>query len=159
MKFKRPYERFNGLVAGQYKAERSLPIGNPCDSELSNLMRCMRENDYDNVPCLDLQQMYLSCAKEALEIYKEKRDRFLSGQQTDGMYSQKVINEEFKKIKQPIDKVAWKMQSYYLQKKNLDYQPSVDALELYHPHICAVPRDLNFDHNISKTGPTKKDLI
>ena len=40
-----------GLVKGSYSAEQSLPIGNPCDAELTNLMRCMRENDYDNIPC------------------------------------------------------------------------------------------------------------
>lgn len=51
-KTKRPFKRFNGLVSGQHKSERSLPIGNPCDAELSSLMRCMKEHDYDNIPCL-----------------------------------------------------------------------------------------------------------
>ena len=50
-KTKRPFKVTGGLVSGRYKSERALPIGNPCDAELTNLMQCMRANDYDNIPC------------------------------------------------------------------------------------------------------------
>ena len=51
LKHRDPFRPDKGLVTGQYQSERALPIGNPCDNELSNLMSCMRDNDYDNIPC------------------------------------------------------------------------------------------------------------
>merc|ERR1711924_274216 len=117
-KNKRPYKVTGGLVSGRYKSERALPIGNPCDAELTNLMQCMRANDYDNIPCREYETKYSNCAKIALENYKEKRDQFLRGAQTDGMYSEDVINQRFKSLKQSQDKVQFTMQCYYLKKWN-----------------------------------------
>lgn len=118
---KRPFARSNGLVEGSYAAEKSLPIGNPCDAELSNLMRCMRDNDYDNTPCLgtirynigvkflsDVQKAYLTCCQTALSDYNAKKERFLNGERTDGLYSQKVINEMFEDVNQKLDMNQWR---------------------------------------------------
>ena len=41
-----------------------------------------------------------------------KRDAFLRGERTDGMYSEDVINQRFKALSQKQDKVQFTMQCY-----------------------------------------------
>jgi len=162
-KTKRPFKVTGGLVSGRYKSERALPIGNPCDAELTNLMQCMRANDYDNIPCREFETKYSNCAKLALEGYKVKRDAFLRGERTDGMYSEDVINQRFKALSQKQDKVQFTMQCYALKNWGYDFQPPnlTHRITQGHfnvlPHICEVPSDLNFPQTGSKTGRQKKD--
>jgi len=154
-----------GLVKGSYAAEQSLPIGNPCDAELTNLMRCMRENDYDNIPCRALQQVYNKCTTEALTAYKVKKEKFLKGDKTDGMYSQRIINDEFMKIQQPMDWVKNKLEFNYLTRREMFYVPikndthkatKVSDPMQFLPHICEVPDTLNFVQH-DRTGKMKKN--
>ncbi|CBY18830.1 unnamed protein product [Oikopleura dioica] len=159
---KRPFARSNGLVEGSYAAEKSLPIGNPCDAELSNLMRCMRDNDYDNTPCLDVQKAYLTCCQTALSDYNSKKERFLSGERTDGLYSQKVINEMFEDVNQKLDMNQWRFICNSMSgfdARTRGRQPNNSPKEKLHWHVCEVPADLAFPHGPSIAGATKKDKL
>jgi len=43
-----------------------------------------------------------------LSDYNSKKERFLSGERTDGLYSQKVINEMFEDVNQKLDMNQWR---------------------------------------------------
>ena len=51
----------------------------------------------------DVQKAYLTCCQTALSDYNAKKERFLNGERTDGLYSQKVINEMFEDVNQKLD--------------------------------------------------------
>ena len=56
----------------------------------------------------DVQKAYLTCCQTALSDYNSKKERFLSGERTDGLYSQKVINEMFEDVNQKLDMNQWR---------------------------------------------------
>ena len=88
-----PFLAYKGLAYLHPTMNGTLPIGNTCQSELSNLMRCMRDHDYDTscrgilspfsiynpyIFRIGFQQEYLSCSKLAVKAYQLELYRVLT---------------------------------------------------------------------------------